>query len=188
MRDWPDDCQSRVLRIRAVQAIAGDNEAFGQFVRRHQSAVYRFLARRSGVSDAEDLLAEVWANAFRSRDSFDAGRGSALPWLYGIGRNVLREHWRKPRHNSRTNSETIDPWLEVDNRLSATAATRALRVPLMSLPEGQREVLLLIAWEGLTPSEAADAMGIPPSTARSNLRRARLALRDQAALLHKPDA
>jgi RNA polymerase sigma factor (sigma-70 family) len=170
-----------------ARAVAGDNEAFGDLVRRHESVVYGFLARRAGSTDAGDLLADVWIAAFRSRHSFDLERESALPWIFGIARNILRGHWRRLRPDAGPDVGSIDPWHQVDERLAAADATRSLRGPVMALPEEQREVLLLVAWEELSPSEAAEVLGIPASTARSHLRRARLALRPRAEALNDPD-
>jgi len=77
------------------RAIAGDSEAFAQLVRRHQGPVYAYLDRRAGSPAAEDLLADVWMAAFRSRASFDTRWDSARPWLFGIGRNGLQKHWAR---------------------------------------------------------------------------------------------
>ncbi len=170
-----------------ARAVAGDNEAFGDLVRRHQPAVYRFLVRRAGPSDASDLLAEVWIAAFRSRHSFDLDREFALPWIFGIARNTLRGHWRRFRPDVGPQVESTDPWHQVDERLAAAEATRRLRGPVMALPEGQREVLLLVAWEELTPAQAGEVLGIPASTARVLLHRARLALRPRVEAMNDTD-
>ncbi|WP_344233421.1 sigma-70 family RNA polymerase sigma factor [Kribbella hippodromi] len=61
----------------------------------------------------------------------------------------------------------------VDQRLDAVAAGPLLKAALATLPEIDREVLLLVAWEQLTPGEIADALGIPATTARTRLHRAR---------------
>jgi RNA polymerase sigma-70 factor (ECF subfamily) len=70
-----------------------------------------------------------------------------------------------------------DPWQAVDQRLDAVAAGPLIRRKLAELPENERELLLLVAWEGLTPTEAAAVVGIPAGTARSRLHRARARLR-----------
>jgi RNA polymerase sigma factor (sigma-70 family) len=167
--------------------VAGDRDAFGQVVRRHQVPIFRYLARRTGRFDAEDLLAEVWINAFRSRVTYDLEQPTALPWLYAIARNVVRGHWRQIDRHSDSSADVFDPWHEVDNRLVANAAARGLRKALMSLPDEQREVLLLVAWEELSPSEAALVLGIPAGTARSHLHRSRQMLRERAAVLVDPN-
>jgi RNA polymerase sigma-70 factor, ECF subfamily len=73
----------------------GDQDAFGEIVRRHQGSVYGFLrARLLQNSDAEDLTQETFLRAYTIRARFDSS-GLVGPWLIGIARNVLREHARK---------------------------------------------------------------------------------------------
>ena len=157
-------------------AIAGDNEAFAQLVRRHQRSVYAYLVRRAGSPAAEDLLADVWMAAFRSRASFDTRWDSARPWLYGIARNRLRSHWARLKREESVQDDAADPWPEVDDRLAASVIVGNLSAALDSLSPEQREVLLLVAWEELTPTEIALVLGIPASTVRSHLHRARRSL------------
>jgi len=161
----------------------GRPDAFVEVVRRHEVAVHAFLARRAGRQAADDLLGEVWVRAFGGRAGFDPAHSDARPWLYGIARNVLRAHWRgagSGRPADRAGAvEAVDPWDDVIDRLdSATAArTREMVGAVRALPPEEREVLLLVAWEQLTPAQAALVLGIPPGTARSRLHRARAALR-----------
>jgi DNA-directed RNA polymerase specialized sigma24 family protein len=65
----------------------------------------------------------------------------------------------------------------VDSRLDAAARLPGLRRALAQLGPSDRDVLLLVTWEGLTPTEAAVALGIPPGTARSRLYRSRSVMR-----------
>src|ERR1700730_11841338 len=71
-----------------------ETEAFGLVYDRHAATVLRFLGRRVGAQAAEGLLGELFRIAFERRKTFDAARVSALPWLYGIGSNVLLKHRR----------------------------------------------------------------------------------------------
>lgn len=70
----------------------------------------------------------------------------------------------------------MDPWDDIVDRLDAAASGEALISAVRRLP-AEREVLLLVAWEQLTPSEAAAVLGVPAGTARSRLHRARATLR-----------
>lgn len=141
---------------------------------RHAEAVYRFLARRSEPAAAEDLLSEVFVAALGARKRVvPHDSGSALPWLYGIAGNVLRRHLRQVHGRWVAAGEAGVDWDAVDARLDAEAQRTRLRAALASLSVGERELLLLVAWEGLTPAEAAEALGIPGATARSRLHRAR---------------
>ena len=158
----------------------GRPDAFVEVVRRHEVAVHGYLARRAGRQAADDLLGEVWVRAFGGRAGFDPAHPDARPWLYGIARNVLRAHWRAGRPADQAGVvEAVDPWDDVIDRLDSGAAarTREMVGAVRALPPEEREVLLLVAWEQLTPAQAALVLGIPQGTARSRLHRARAALR-----------
>jgi RNA polymerase sigma factor (sigma-70 family) len=164
------------------QSVRGRPDAFVEVVQRHEVAVHGFLARRAGHQAADDLLGEVWVRAFAARGGYDPGYDDALPWLYGIARNVLRAHWRASRDTGHPAAETaaetaVDPWDDVVDRLDSAARAQGLVAALRALPAAERDVLLLVAWEQLTPAEAASVLGVPPGTARSRLHRARAALR-----------
>jgi RNA polymerase sigma-70 factor (ECF subfamily) len=159
-------------------SVGGRPDAFVEVVRRHEVAVYGFLARRAGREVADDLLGEVWLRAFAARGGYDPAHTDALPWLYGIARNVLREYWRASLQAAQAPApDVVDPWDEVNARLDSAAEAGLLAAAVRALPSGEREVLLLVAWEQLTPAQAADVLGIPQGTARSRLHRARAALR-----------
>ena len=160
------------------RSVRGRSDAFVEVVRRHEFAVHAYLARRAGREAADDLLGEVWLRAFAARGGYDPARSDALPWLYGIARNVLREHWRAGRPAGfPPGPDVVDPWDDVNARLDLAAAVRAMLTAVRALPSAERDVLLLVAWEQLTPAEAALVLGIPQGTARSRLHRARNTLR-----------
>ena len=155
-------------------ACAGEPESMGVLYERHAPAVFRYLARRAGPSAAEDLLSEVFIAALDGRTRVEAhASGSALPWLYGIARNVLRRHFRPGAAHWVAAPDPGMDWDAVDARLDAEAKRGQLRSALTVLSERDRELLLLVAWEGLTPAEAAEVLGIGTVAARSRLHRAR---------------
>jgi len=156
----------------------GRPDAFVEVARRHEVAVHGYLARRAGRQAADDLLAEVWLRAFAARAGYDARHGDAGPWLYGIARNVLREHWRTAGADepAALDEPRVDPWDGVNARLDSAERAKAVMAAVRELPEAEREVLLLVAWEQLTPAEAAKVLGVPQGTARSRLHRARATL------------
>jgi RNA polymerase sigma factor (sigma-70 family) len=160
------------------RSLRGRADAFVEVVRRHEVAVHGFLARRGGRQVADDLLGEVWVRAFAARGGYDLAHADARPWLYGIARNVLRAHWKASRAVGQHIVEPpVDPWDDVVDRLDSAARAPALASALRTLPAAERDVLLLVAWEQLTPAEAAVVLGVPPGTARSRLHRARTTLR-----------
>lgn len=160
---------------------ADDPAAFTPLVETYSAALHGYFARRTPVA-ADDLLAEAWLQAFAARRTFDASRGSARGWLFGVARNVLAGHVRRAaRTEVPPGVQVTDPWQAVDQRLDAAALAPVQRAALAELPAVEREVLLLVSWEQLTRAEAAAAVGIPTGTARSRLHRARGRLRERLA-------
>jgi RNA polymerase sigma factor (sigma-70 family) len=161
----------------------GEPEAFGLIYDRHAATVLRFLGRRAGATVAEGLVGELVRIAFERRKLFDATRGSALPWLYGIGSNLLLKHRRGEARRLRA-SARIAAGLEVaDRRASASALDARMLFPrvanaIEALPDGEREALLLFAWEELSYQSVAEALELPIGTVRSRLNRARAHLRE----------
>lgn len=163
-----------------------DAAAFGELFDRHAAAVHRFLARRVDPRVAGDLLSEVFLRGLEGQARVRPHEsGSALPWLYGIARNVIRGHLRsRDRPVAGEDREYVD-WDAVDERLDAGALARDLQQALSTLTGTEREVLLLVSWEQLSIGEAATVLGISNTAARSRLHRARA--RAAAALAAVPD-
>lgn len=161
-------------------------EAFAVVYEEHFDDVYGYLCRRVGRDAGEDLTAQTFALALRDLESYEAARGSLRAWLFGVAANVLRAHRRSEERRLRALARTgVDPLLSepdaLDERLDAERTTRSLAGVLAALPAGDREVLLLHAWAGLTSDEIGFALGIPPGTARSRLNRTRRRLQSALA-------
>jgi RNA polymerase sigma-70 factor (ECF subfamily) len=144
--------------------------------------VLRFLGRRAGAKVAEGLVGELFRIAFERRKTFDPSRATALPWLYGIGSNLLLKHRRAEARRLRA-SARIAAVEATDRRASAAALDARLlftRVAdaIEALPGDEREVLLLFAWEDLSYQSMAEALELPIGTVRSRLNRVRAHLRE----------
>ena len=156
---------------------------FGEIFDRHADAVFRYFARRIGADDASDLLADVFLAAFRARSRYDSAFPSALPWLYGIASNLLRKHYRRRAGELRmldrlaARREPDDHLDAVPDVVDAQLQVRTMAKLLDDLAPGERDVLLLHAWEALTYEEIASALDIPVGTVRSRLNRTRTRLR-----------
>ena len=157
---------------------------FAEVYNRHAAVIHRYLLRRLGAEVAEDLTADTFTAAFRSRSRFDATQAAtARPWLYGIASNLAARHRRHEVRGLRALARTgIDPvahsWVEqADQRLVAQASNRPLAQALADLSAGDRDVLLLVAWADLTYAEVAQALQLPVGTVRSRLNRARRKVR-----------
>lgn len=91
-------------------------------------------------------------------------------------RSTARRRQLDDRVGRRTETP-IDPLLAVDDRLEAVDDADRCAEALDRLPAGERDALLMVAWDDLTPTEVAEALGVPAPTVRTRLRRARLGLR-----------
>ena len=153
-------------------------ERFEGLYTRHAPAVKAYALRRADAASADDVVAEVFVVCWRRFDDVPA---DALPWLLGVARRVLSTQRRGQRRRAALSEQLA--------RVAPVAHERGdghLAGALASLGDGDRELLLLIAWEGLTPARAAAALGCKPSTARVRLMRARRRL--SAALVNEQAA
>jgi RNA polymerase sigma-70 factor (ECF subfamily) len=158
-------------------------EAFGLIYDRHAATLLRFLGRRVGAEVAEGLAGELFRIAFERRRTFDASRATALPWLYGIGSNLLLKHRRGEARRLRASARMAADHDAVDKPRGAAALDARVLFPrvadtIEALPDGEREALLLFAWEDLSYQGVAEALEVPVGTVRSRLNRARAHLRE----------
>ena len=159
----------------------GDTDAFTELFEQHADTVYNYCFRRTASWDvAEDLTAVVYLEAWRSRARLvPHADGTVLPWLYGIAANVCRNQWRSVSRHRRA-LDRLPPARAVpdhaDDVVSRVDDERRMRAVLRgidALPVSEREVITLIAWEGMDYQAAAVALGVPVGTIRSRLSRAR---------------
>jgi DNA-directed RNA polymerase specialized sigma24 family protein len=116
-------------------------ELMGVLYERHAPALFRYLARRAGPAVAEDLLSEVFIAALSASSRVMAhDSGSALPWLCGIGLNVLRRHFRRQQPASGVTRDFGMDWDAVDDRIDAWAERGRLRAALSVLTDSDREL------------------------------------------------
>ena len=144
---------------------------FDQLYDRYVLEVYRYIARRHIGNDAQDLTGDVFLIAFQKLNSIPAG--SELPWLYRTAWNVLANAHRKndpiPANFDLTEIEPDCADVVITND--------QLNRSWQKLPQKDREVLRLVAWEGLSGKELASVLGISEGGAGAALSRARANLR-----------
>jgi RNA polymerase sigma factor (sigma-70 family) len=146
----------------------------------HHVAVLGYLARRSATPEqAADAFSDVFLVAWRRLDDAPATPREARLWLYGVARRTLANARRAYRRRDRLAARLAAALPRTAFVAPAVEPTSAgeLRAALARLPDDDAELLRLVAWEGLGPSEAAAVLGIGPDTARSRLHRARARLR-----------
>src|SRR3954451_13993805 len=167
----------------AISASIADPERFAEIFHRHWDEIYRYIARRLGPEAAEDVGAETFTVAFRSRGRYYTDRTDARPWLYGIATNLIRQHHRteRRRHELHARAGTGQASASFtdgsDARVTAQLLGPRIASVLAGLSAADRDLLLLIAWADLTYEEAAEALGVPMGTVRSRLHRVRKKIR-----------
>lgn len=160
-----------------------DPEQFAVLFDRHAPLIHRYAARRIGREAADDVVAETFLAAFRNRRRYDRDHPDARPWLYGIATRLVGQHRREEQRQYRI-MQAMVPDREVPghaDRVAADETARSVRgqlaAAIASLPDHDRDVLILILWEQLSYDEAASALVIPVGTVRSRLSRARSRIR-----------
>jgi len=137
----------------------------------HYPDVLRYVLRRAPLASAEDVLAETFLVAWRRPEQVP---DDPLPWLLGIARRVLANQRRgELRRHALLARLRVASAEEVDAWQPPSSVSRELGGALASLPDREREALLLLAWEGLDISRAAVAAGCSTATFRVRLHRAR---------------
>jgi RNA polymerase sigma-70 factor, ECF subfamily len=143
-----------------------DQARFELLYRKYADRVHAYARRRSDAVTADEVVAEVFLVAWRRLDRVPT---RALPWLLAVARRVLANQRRSTRRA-----------IALRDRLGAGLAVPdegtnddGVRSALRSLSERDREVLLLVAWEGLSQSEVAEVLAIARPAVATRLHRAR---------------
>ena len=164
-----------------IRAARNDPASFGTLFDRHFGTVYRFCGRRVGRDLAEDLAGETFRRAFEARDSYDLSQPNALPWLFRIALNLVRDAIRARAAEDRAYARLralagIGSLSEIDQAVrsvDARADLAQLARLIVAEPEEDVEALFLHVWDGLSYVEVAIALGVPVGTVRSRLSRLR---------------
>ncbi|MFT3855476.1 MAG: sigma-70 family RNA polymerase sigma factor [Ilumatobacteraceae bacterium] len=159
--------------------------AFGAIFDRHATTLFRYFVRRVGPDEADALLGELFRIAFEKRAGYDVARPEARPWLYGIASNLLARHRQGEARRLHATARLVngavgdaDQFGDVDGRPDASRQWSDVAGAIATLPAGERDALLLFAWEGMPYDQIAVALDVPVGTVRSRLNRARLRLRE----------
>ncbi|HTI32206.1 MAG TPA: sigma-70 family RNA polymerase sigma factor [Miltoncostaea sp.] len=142
--------------------------------RAHADAVLGYALRRADGDAARDVVAETFAVAWRRLDDVP---GDPLPWLLGVARKALANRRRGDRRRGALTARlaALPPEHGADPAERAGEA-QAVRAALGRLPSADREALILVAWDGLTPAQAAAVAGCSPRAFSKRLSRARARL------------
>jgi RNA polymerase sigma-70 factor (ECF subfamily) len=167
---------------------AQDSEdGFCEVFDRYAPAIFRYAQRRLGSREAaQDVVSDTFTAAWRHWDRHPAPE-VLLPWLYAIAGNAVRDQWRSAQRQRRLTGRlsALRPAGHGADPGEGVVLGRSISQALAALPEADREVLRLVAWEGQTDARMLGlALGLRPASARSRVLRARRRLR---ALLDEAD-
>jgi RNA polymerase sigma-70 factor (ECF subfamily) len=147
--------EGRVRRL-VLAARSGDADAMRELYERHAARVHAHVLRILGDHhDADDVTQQVFAKLMTELDRYRPGEARFMAWILRVAHNAAIDHMRRTR---------AVPWESIGDPDacedgSAGDARRSLRTALESLPQAQRDVLLLTHVVGLSPSEIAARLG-----------------------------
>jgi RNA polymerase sigma-70 factor (ECF subfamily) len=158
-----------------------DEKWFVELYDRTYASVMRYARRRVDEDAARDVAAETFVVAWRRRDGIPA---EPLPWLYGVARGVLSNESRRSARQDRAAKRIVASWPKVPaDQADRVGETALVAAALATLSQSDREVISLVAWEGLEAQAAAHVVGCSVGAFAVRLHRARqrpqLALADQ---------
>ncbi len=164
---------------------AGDEDAFGEFVRRHMPAVHRWMARAVGEDDADDMTQDVFLRAYRGLANF---RQQAPPraWLAAIADNAIKNRYRSRGRFRRIFAPDPSPDALADRssggaspeeNARADESRSTIQDALQKLPVDFRLPVVLRDLEEWSYEEIAVSLGLPIGTVKSRIARGRGQLR-----------
>ncbi|NOY40214.1 MAG: sigma-70 family RNA polymerase sigma factor [Planctomycetes bacterium] len=176
---------------RLVQdVLAGDRQAFGVLVERHQDRLFNTLVRVLGSrEDAHDVVQDAFVQAFVKLESF-RGAAQFYTWLYRIAMNLALSHRRRRRPiasvdgaKSQAGEEPVDDQPGPERGLIDSERVEAVQSALLKLGDQHRQILVLREMEGCSYETIGEILQLPVGTVRSRLFRARLQLKTELQTL-----
>lgn len=156
----------------------GDQQAMAQLYDRYSGVVYAVALRvLADTAAAEDVLQDVFMQLWRKPSAFDASRGSLAPWLAVIARNRAIDQIRKRKPETDVEDIVIAVDADLEGDTARKLSIDKVRGALNAMAPGQRRLLEMAFFEGLTHTEIAAKTGDPLGTVKTRIRAGLLALR-----------
>jgi RNA polymerase sigma-70 factor (ECF subfamily) len=175
--------------VRGVEVLSGGRlDEFEGLYRSEIRAITAFFARRSrNPQVVADLTADTFVEAMSSFLGNGPSPGSERPWLYAIARRVYAKHCERSGRRAEALRDHVS-WLPLDEdetdelaeRIDTERSARSVLRTLAGLPRLEREAIELVDLAGLTPKEAAAALGVTAGALRVRLFRARARIRKES--------
>jgi RNA polymerase sigma-70 factor (ECF subfamily) len=146
------------------------NERFEVLYHAHAPAVMSYIKRRATPAAVDEAFADVFVVCWRRSEEVPS---DALPWLLGVARRVLSSQRRGEGRRAALQARLSELAREGHEEIPPALAGGPVADALEGLSAGDRELLMLIAWEGLSQKQAAVVLGQRPGTVRVRVLRAR---------------
>jgi RNA polymerase sigma-70 factor (ECF subfamily) len=179
----PDDDDIALMTAMAN----GDRAALAALYDRHAPTLLALglrIVKHRG--EAEDLLHDVFLEAWRNAKSYDLNRGRVRTWLVIRMRSRALDVLKSARVSRRTDDERVAERVVGDDDPSASPDQRRVRAALAEIPPEQRTILELAYFEGLSCSDIATRLTIPIGTVKSRLAAALSKLRNTLGVARAP--
>jgi RNA polymerase sigma-70 factor (ECF subfamily) len=185
-RAWTEDRASD----QAAQArmARGEGDAVAELYDRHARPIYSLALRILGdATEAEDIVQEVFSQAWKQAARYSASRGAVAAWLMTLARSRAIDRLRAKRarpgdvSDERVAGQLVDAGPPADSLVLSSEQVARVRAALDELPLLQRAAIELAYYEGLTHAEIADRLEQPLGTVKTRIRLAMLKLRDVLA-------
>jgi RNA polymerase sigma-70 factor (ECF subfamily) len=173
-----------LVRMRSTPADSKPSDDFEDLFVRQYWPVRDFVRRRAPETVVEDLVSEVFLVAWRR---FADIRGDPLPWLLGVARRVMANHWRAEGRRTALIQRVQRATSQADTSWEAPGGMDVrLAAALGRLTEHDRSALLLVAWEGLDPTSGGRVLGCTPTAFSARVHRARRRLAEELSAVSNP--
>lgn len=162
--------------VEVRRAANGDESAFARLYRRHVARIHTLVRRMAGPDAADDLTQDIFIRAWDKLPTFRA-ESAFSTWLHRLAVNVVLSHRRSEKSERTWFIDDDAPLNAASSRGVYPGTSMDLESAIARLPEGARQVFVLHDVEGWTHEEIAGEFGLVPGTSKSQLSRARAALR-----------
>lgn len=176
----PDDALDDV----AYRFTAGDESALEQMYRRHSGLVYTVALRSLGdVTEAEDVLQQVFVAAWQGRERYRPDRAKLSTWLMGIARNKIVDAHAARGRQRRIRNQVASNTIVSDSQPVDVAQQLVIAEEIARLDPVPQQVLRLAFFEDLTHMQIAERLQLPPGTVKSHIRRSLIKLRSRMEVI-----
>jgi len=157
----------------------GDETAFEILYGRYARSVLGLALRRLGDRGrAEEALQEAFISVWRSASTYRPERGTATAWLYAVARNAIADRGRRRQEPAMEPPDQPSPAAGPDEQAEHAWLSWRVHRALETLPERERELIVLAYWSELSQTEIAGRLDIPLGTVKTRTRSALARLAD----------